>query len=232
MFPDIEKPIRRDPPDREPAFNLAGVVVFALALLGAIHAARIFLFSPQMNDAVIVIFGFFPAGGMARPLDWIDLVTHSLLHADATHLLVNAIWLAAFGSPLAARIGWPRFIAFWMATAAAGALMYLAFNPESGGVLVGASGAISGMTGAAARFGFRVDRTRRPSAFSGALQPLTYAVRSPSVLSFLAVWMAINLVAGSGVFTGGAAGPAIAWEAHLGGFLTGFLGVGLFDRKL
>lgn len=230
MNPDNQEPARR-PPKSEPAFNLAGAVTAALALLVAIHAVRTFLLSPRIDATAILLFGFFPAWGLSRPIDWLNLVSHSLLHADATHLAVNAIWLAAFGSPLAARLGPPRFIAFWMVTAAAGALLYMAINPEARGVLIGASGAISGMTGAAARFGFRVDRRLSPSAFTGDLPPVAAALRSRTTLAFLSVWFVLNLIAGAGLLTG-SAGPAIAWEAHLGGFLAGFLAIGLIDRKL
>lgn len=219
-------PFRRRPPAREPVFNLTATVTAALALLAALYLA-VSALPGAASETIVATLAFIPARGWSDPLSWTGLVTHSLLHADFTHLAVNAIWLAAFGSPLAARLGPARFVAFWAATAAAGALAFVAMSPTLQVVLVGASGAISGMTGAAARFSFRVDRAARPAAFAGALPPVIEALRSPTAMSFIVVWLVLNWVSGAGLLTGG--GGAIAWQAHLGGFFAGFLGIGLFD---
>jgi membrane associated rhomboid family serine protease len=96
--------------------------------------------------------------------------------------------------------------------------------------LVGASGAISGMMGAAARFGFRTGRGAGRSGFQGPLLTIPEALRSRTVITFLAVWFIINLATGLASGIPGVEG-AIAWEAHVGGFLAGFLGVRLFDRR-
>lgn len=215
------------PPAREPVFNIDPTVAAALAVLALLHAAVTLL--PAAAGIILPLLAFIPARGWGDPLTWTGLVTHSLLHGDFVHLAVNGVWLAVFGSPLAARLGAGRFILFWMATAAAGALTFVAMTPSEAVVLVGASGAISGMTGAAARFSFRVDRSVRPAVFLGRLPPIGDAARSPTAVSFVAMWLALNWVSGAGLLTGGDAG--IAWQAHLGGFLAGFFGIGLFDRK-
>jgi membrane associated rhomboid family serine protease len=49
-------------------------------------------------------------------------------------------------------------------------------------------------------------------------------------MTFLAVWMIVNLVTGL-VGVGPGAEATIAWEAHIGGFLAGFLGLPYFLRK-
>ena len=63
------------------------------------------------------------------------------------------ITTAAFGSPLANRIGALRFVTFWIATSVAAAGLHYVLHMTDQSPLVGASGAISGMMGAAARFG-------------------------------------------------------------------------------
>jgi membrane associated rhomboid family serine protease len=85
------------------------------------------------------------------------------------------------------------------------------------------------MMGAAARFGFRIDRSSGRAAFAGAPLPFVRVFRSRAVVTFLAVWMVINLATGLVGFAPGVEGQ-IAWEAHIGGFLAGFLGLRLFDR--
>jgi membrane associated rhomboid family serine protease len=93
--------------------------------------------------------------------------------------------------------------------------------------LIGASGAISGMMGAAARFGFRIDRGSGKAGFAGPVLPVSLVLRSRNTVVFLAVWMVVNLVTGL-VGLGIGAGQQIAWEAHIGGFLAGFFLVGRF----
>ena len=67
------------------------------------------------------------------------------------HLLINSAWFLAFATPVARRIGPVRFLAFFLLCGVGGALLYLPFNSAP---MVGASGAISGLMGAAMRFLF------------------------------------------------------------------------------
>ncbi len=157
-------------------------------------------------------------------------VTYSLLHGSLPHLAVNMIWLAAFGSPLANRIGAARFVLFWAATSIAAAALHFLVYPLDNAPLVGASGAISGMMGAAARFGFRIERDSGGSAFGGPILPIGQVLRLRTVVSFLAVWMVVNLATGL-LGVGPGERSQIAWEAHIGGFVVGFFLVHLFDRR-
>ncbi len=157
------------------------------------------------------------------------LVTYAFLHASWEHVIFNCLWLLAFGAPVIRRFGTGRFLAFFAVTAAAAALFHMAFNPLDVAVLVGASGAVSGLTAAAIRFavgplGLADGPLNRPAA------PLVIALRDKRVLMFIGVWFAINLIGGLGVpFGGGGDTLRIAWEAHIGGFLAGLLLFRLFD---
>lgn len=217
---------------REPIFNLAGVVAFMIALCAVIHLVRAELLSERQDVEVIVRFAFIPArytGGY--PIDiysFVSPLTYSLLHGSLAHIVVNSIWLAAFGSPLANRIGTTRFLLFWAATALGAVALHFALYPESTTPLVGASGAISGMMGAAARFAFRIDRSAGKPAFGGPILRLGEVLRSRQAVTFLVVWLVINVIVGFGF---GAPGDAqVAWEAHIGGLLVGFFAIRFFDR--
>ncbi len=101
------------------------------------------------------------------------------------------------------RFGVVRFFAFFAVTAAAAAAFHALLNPTDVAVLVGASGAVSGLTAAAVRFAIgpgllsgRCD-WQRPAA------PLAEALRDRQVLVFVAVWFGINLLAGLGAPFGG-----------------------------
>ena len=51
------------------------------------------------------------SAGRLRGADLWTFFTYALIHADSTHLGFNAVWLLAFGSPVARRFGAVRFLA-------------------------------------------------------------------------------------------------------------------------
>lgn len=221
------------PPRREPVFNLPGVVVALIGICAAIHACSFYLLSNDAYFELLYYAAFIPlrySGGF--PVDIgsvVSPVTYSLLHGSLMHLVVNMVWLAAFGSPLANRLGAARFLLFWAAASLGAVAAHYAIYPLSPAPLVGASGAISGMMGAAARFAFRIDRSSGRPCFGGPVLPIVAVLRSRGAVAFLAIWMIVNMVTGLlGAIPGLEGG--IAWEAHIGGFLVGFFLIGFFDR--
>jgi membrane associated rhomboid family serine protease len=220
----------------EPAFNIPAIVIAMIGAMLAIHVLREQVLTDRQNGLVLAYFSFiglrYSAGSGS---EWWPLfsspVTHAFLHGSWAHLAVNAVWFAAFGSPLAARIGAIRFSAFFALTAAPGAFLFLAFNPGSASFLVGASGAVSGMTAAAARFAFRVDRSANSAGFAGRPLSMAQTFSNRTSLMFIAVWLAMNLIT-AWIMPGLGLGDVnrIAWEAHLGGFLAGLLLLSALDR--
>lgn len=219
---------------REPVFNLPNVVLAMVLLMVAIQVA---LDSLLPRAAVLEIYlqtAFIPQryavsmAGQAGPYLW-SPITYSLLHGGYAHLALNCFWLAAFGAVVARRIGPVRFVIFWLLSAFASAALFLVFHWGDQSIMVGASGVVSALMGAAARFafgdggGFRRDQAHLNERL-GIAQSLT----NRTVFGFLVVWFGINLLAAVG-FSFGIADSAIAWEAHVGGFLFGFLAFSLFD---
>ena len=49
------------------------------------------------------------------------------------------------------------------------------------------------------------------------------------MLAFLAVWFGLNLLFGLGSLSITGGEQAVAWQAHIGGFVAGLLLFGLFD---
>lgn len=219
-------------PQRERAFNIPGIVVAITALLIAIHLLRLYVLAPDQDILLILQGAFIPVrytGGYDLDVfAFTSPITYSLLHGGFDHLLVNLIWLVAFGSPLAQRLGVIRFVLFWIAASIAAAGLHFALHAYEMNPLIGASGAIAGMMGAAARFAFQVDRSKAMPAFSGPVLPIGTVMRHRGVLIFLLIWMAINVI--TGLYSLTPDGGGIAWEAHVGGFLLGFFGIALFDR--
>ncbi len=165
---------------------------------------------------------------------WLTPVSYALLHGSWTHLLLNAVWLTAFGAPVARRFGAIRFLALNVAGAIAGALAQFAFNPFELNPMVGASAAISACFGAAARFVFLPGAFARDPRSEGAppkLASFGEMVRNRQILSFVGFWFALNLFTGLAGQGAGLADAPIAWQAHLGGFLLGLLAAPLFDLR-
>ena len=218
---------------REPIFNMPGIVVLIIGICVLVHVWRAYVLSSDADFAVIVRYAFWPiryTGDYALDVyAFVAPVTYAFLHGGIAHLVVNMIWLAAFGSPLANRIGTIRFMAFWIVTSLAAVALHFVLHPLDEVPLVGASGAISGMMGAAARFGFRIQRFEGRAGFGGAVLTIADVFRSRATVTFLAVWMIVNLVMGLGFGAPGVE-SSIAWEAHIGGFLAGFFLIRLFDR--
>ena len=150
-------------------------------------------------------------------------------------LLVNCLWLVAFGSALARRFGAVRFLAFSAAGAVAGAAIHLALHFGDMVPVIGASAAISAQMAAAARFVFQTGAPlgafRAPDDRAYRVPALTLAetVRSPRPMIFVGVWFGINLLVGLGSASIIGGGEVIAWEAHIGGFLAGLFLFRFFD---
>lgn len=222
-----------EPRRREPVFNLSGVILVFIALCVGIHLVRLYGLDEEQDFWLLVDAAFIPIRYSGEfPIDiyaFTSPVSYSLLHGGIEHLAVNMIWLAAFGSPLANRVDAMRFVLFWAAASVAAAGLHYVIYPASQAPLIGASGAVSGMMGAAARFGFRIDRSGVRPAFGGPVLPVRSVLTMRATVAFLAVWMVVNLVTGLVGFVPGEASQ-IAWEAHIGGFVVGFFFISAFDR--
>ncbi len=245
---------------RERIFNLPGVITGLIGVLALIQLA-VELAPLSLGVWTITYFSFIPArvsffiapkaalealadvdgDELAALLNtarfaWWTPLTYAFLHANWTHLGVNSLTLAAFGTPVARRLGAARFLLFFSITAIAGALAHLATHPFDLEPVVGASAAISGAMAAIARFAFaRGGALGEPARGhaddkddSRGPRKLAHLVEDQRAVLFLATWLLANIAFGVMAPAPGGAG-VIAWEAHIGGFLAGLLLFGWFD---
>lgn len=231
----------QDPPEFEerpapsPVFNLHGAIVTLSLICIAVHIVRMLLLSSRVDTWLLLNGAFFPIR-YAPQVFTLDLptvlspVTYAFLHGGWVHLGINIIWLVIFGSPLAYRIGWRRSVLFWIVTAGLAAATHLAVYFGDAVPVIGASGAVSGFMGAAARFGLRANRRNPRRGFDGPLLSIGASFRARGVLPFLVIWIIMNVVVGLDFF-GARGGPGVAWQAHIGGLLAGFFLIPLFDRR-
>lgn len=157
-----------------------------------------------------------------------SFATYGLLHGSWMHVIFNTVWLAAFGSPVARRCGAWRYGLIGLAGTVAGGALHVAIDPLSTAPLIGASAGVSALMAAAARFVFQPPLPgygtqpwqlppRRP------VETVPELLRNRTAVTFLVIWMATNLLFGLISLPLGAESAAVAWDAHLGGFVVGFL---------
>jgi len=231
------------PAGREPVFLLPGSVTAVIGVLVAIHLASTLVLNQDGMLQLMFWFAFQPLRivaaatdpSLALPLIWTPF-THALLHGSWEHVLFNAAWFAIFATPVARRYGAGPMLAIFFVSAAAGAALFAATTLYSGAYLVGASGGVSGLTGAAVRFIFQPvilaedPATGQRVVVGRRLASMGEVWRDSRTRSFVLIWVVLNaavpllpLLTGTEV--------AVAWQAHLGGFIAGILMVGLFERR-
>lgn len=145
-------------------------------------------------------------GGRVPFAFWLSFFTYAFLHGGLLHLLMNGAIFLSIGGVLANQLGALRFLALFFVSSISGAVLWaLMYQGQPLAQLVGASGAIFGFFGALKRWEWLWMReTGAP------------ADRFWKTIIALVI---MNIVL---AFTG-ADGAAVAWQAHLGGFIGGWL---------
>ncbi|MGV1757507.1 rhomboid family intramembrane serine protease [Rhizobium sp. A22-96] len=228
------------PQQRVPAFNLPPVILASLALLVIVFAV---MNMPSWSDDTLnwiyFTFSFIPAryafSLSQQGLEWLwTPVTYSLLHGGIEHIVFNSLWLMVFAAPVARRIGTLRYVIFWILSSAASAFMHAALYWGDQTLLIGASGVVSALMGAACRFAFPAMDGRRRSMGQAHLNlrlTILASLRSRTVVAYIVMWIAGNALVAFGITLAGDSSQPVAWDAHIGGFLFGFLLFALFDRQ-
>lgn len=208
-----------------------------LVLIGLLATAYLaFALAPaRLEEQILADFAFYPAryshafifANRFNPGSLLEralpFVSYIFLHAGLAHLAINSVWLLPFGTVVARRFGAPLFFIFFLLCGAAGAGVHLAFNWGSTLPVVGASGAISGLMGAA----FRLMRLYE-EAPSGEAAPALAPLFSRRIVTWSAIWVTINIFAGvTGLGTGSGV-SLVAWQVHLGGYFAGLILAGPF----
>jgi membrane associated rhomboid family serine protease len=164
---------------------------------------------------------FFPAWGARNglsPLDLTPFVTNTFLHGGWLHVILNLWTLYIFGPALEDRLGPWRFLALYLLSGIAASVAHALFNAASPIPVLGASGAIAGVIAAyAVRFPYAWVRVIVPIV----IIPLFFSI--PAMV-FAGLWFFLQVFQGASELLspfGTAAG--IAWWAHIGGFIAGFL---------
>jgi len=198
----------------EPIFNAPWPALLAAASILVPHLLLL-----RASDATVESLALVPRDFWNGA--WTGPVTMMFVHGGWVHALTNSAFALAFGAPVARLLGLNGrgggiFCLFYIVSGALSGVGYAAIHPDSANAVIGASGAVSALMGAAAR----------TMDYEGRVGP----VLGPRVLSLGLGWLIVNLVMAvtGSLLTLGAG--AVAWEAHLVGFVVGVLLIGPFAR--
>jgi membrane associated rhomboid family serine protease len=208
-------PIRdNNPTYRKPILTITLIVINSLVFLFSYFLGR------QGLERMVYLYGFTPDyffnthGEFAVPA-WVYLtpITSMFMHGGWLHLIGNMLFLWIFGNNVEDYFGPAKFLTFYLLSGLAAIAMYSLFSLDSQVPLVGASGAIAGVMGAYLVLHPRAEITCLIFFF------IVTFVTLPAKL-VLGIWFIIQLAM---ALTGNTSGGGVAWLAHVGGFIFGWV---------
>ena len=184
----------------------------------ALIALNVVFFLIEMNggDAFVQHWAFVPRRFLANPAaDVPTLFTSMFMHAGWLHLGGNMLYLWIFGDNVEDRFGHAKFLVFYLLCGLAATFAQLAFNTGSEVPNLGASGAIAGVLGS---YLLLFPKGQVKVLMGRGVVPMP-------ALMVIGLWFVLQLFSGIGSVTsaGQQGGGGVAYMAHVGGFVAGFL---------
>lgn len=213
--------------DNQPS---SSVPVATYGLMGINLIVFVIQLSIGLNNEVFVYsYGLVPAKytvqEMSRHFSFgnqvVSIFSYMFLHGGFLHFIGNMWSLYIFGDNVEEYFGSFRYVGFYIICGIASGLFHFFSNPVSMVPTIGASGAIAGVMGA---YFILYPKARILTIIPIIIIP--WFVEIPAFI-FLGFWLFLQLFNAAGA--GGGAG--IAWWAHIGGFVAGFVLVKL-NRKV
>jgi membrane associated rhomboid family serine protease len=147
----------------------------------------------------------------------LSLLTANFLHANLLHLVGNLWSFWIFGNNIEDKLGKLKFIIFLMVAAGGSIGTHIFLNYSDLNPIVGASGIVSALMGAYLY--------RFPNAKLLVLVP--FGIIFPTTIKakyFMAFWFASQVIISL-------QSNNISWEAHIGGFLVGYITMRLINNR-
>lgn len=162
-------------------------------------------------------FSLVPAHLVSQPLlAWPTIFTSMFLHGNWLHIGSNMLYLWIFGDNIEDSLGRFRFIAFYLLSGCAAAVVQLLSDPASTIPMVGASGAVAGVLGA---YLLLFPHNRILTLIPIFIFFTTVELPAWLIIGYWALLQFLNasLMEGGGMLRGG----GVAYFAHIGGFVAG-----------
>jgi len=198
------------PPRRAPVMTLALILANAAVFAYTVELAAEGRAGPFLSEHALVPRRLLTDWDQGS--QWLTLLTHHFLHGGPAHVLGNCWFLWVFGRNVEDRLGRFRFLVLYLLSGVAAAVGQLMVAPDSPRLMIGASGAISGVLGAYLIL--------FPAAWIYTLVPWIVPILPVPAFIFLVLWFVVQAFNGFGALLGGASG-GVAWWAHAAGFAAG-----------
>jgi len=204
--------------DDDSARRAVPVVTYALIVLNVLF----FLVELSGGDAFITKWAFVPSRFLANPVaDFLTLFTSMFMHGGWLHLGGNMLYLWIFGDNVEDRFGQARFLIFYLICGLGATAAQLAFSLDSNVPNLGASGAIAGVLGSYVLL--------FPQARVSVLQGQR-VIPMPALI-VIGFWFILQLFSGIGSIAQTSDTGGVAYMAHVGGFVVGFVLTFLFGGR-
>ena len=201
--------------DDDSARRTAPLVTYGLIALNVLF----FLVELSGGDAFIAKWAFVPSRFVANPAgDFLTLFTSMFMHAGWLHLGGNMLYLWIFGDNVEDRFGHTKFAIFYLVCGLAATFTQLAFTLGSDVPNLGASGAIAGVLGSYILL-FPQERVK---VLEG-----QQVIQVPALI-VIGFWIVLQFFNGIGSIATAAQTGGVAFMAHVGGFVAGFVLTFLF----
>jgi membrane associated rhomboid family serine protease len=191
------------------------LVTYALIALNVL----IFFVELSGGDAFIEKWAFVPRRFLANPgVDSLTIFTSMFMHAGWVHLGGNMLYLWIFGDNVEDRFGHIKFTIFYLLCGIAATFAQLAFSTGSNVPNLGASGAIAGVLGA---YILMFPQGKVNVLMGRGVIPMP-------ALVVIGLWIVLQFFSGIGSIANTADTGGVAYMAHIGGFIAGFVLTFLF----
>ncbi|MCC6365929.1 MAG: rhomboid family intramembrane serine protease [Bryobacterales bacterium] len=176
---------------------------------------------PFSRNELISVFGIVP-----RHFQYVDLLTSMFLHGGWMHVIGNMWFLWIYGDNVEDILGHGKYLLFYLICGVAAGVVHVLFNAGSRMPTIGASGAIAGIMGA---YLAKFPRSRILMLVPIIIFFTTFELPAVFVLIY---WFLLQIFSGVGeIGYSSASQGGVAWFAHVGGFLTGYLLIRVFKTR-
>lgn len=196
--------------DDNSARRIVPFVTYALIALNLLF----FFVELSGGDAFVMKWAFVPSRFLANPLgEFLTLFTSMFMHAGWVHLGGNMLYLWIFGDNVEDRFGHVMFTIFYLVCGLAATFAQLAFSMDSNVPNLGASGAIAGVLGA---YILLFPKGKVNVLMGRGVIPMP-------ALVVIGIWIVLQFFSGIGSIADTADTGGVAYMAHIGGFVAGFV---------
>ena len=218
MFPISTTVATRYAPVVTWSLVLVNIFVFLIEWTLPGSAREVFIEHFALIPARFFYPGWASENGLESGL-YLPFVTNIFLHGGWLHLIFNMWTLVIFGPAIEDRLGGTRYLFFFLLCGVGASAAHAYVNASSTIPSLGASGAIAGVMGAYMRL-FPLSRILVMIPIF--IFPFFFEMYAAFFVGF---WFFLQLVQGLGGLMSGmmAVEGGIAWWAHIGGFVAGWL---------